>query len=311
MRYADHGWPVIPLHTPTAVGCSCSRPTDCGSPGKHPRTEHGLRDATIDPLEVRSWWNRWPEANVGIATGPASGLLVLDVDLPDGPDSLAQIEARYGRLPSTCEQRTGSGGRQLLFAHPAQPIGNRTGALPGIDVRGDGGYVVVPPSRHASGERYRWTGRAPAAAAPDWLVTLLTRDRTHQRPRTVPSAMPTAVPPPEALSRYGTAALDRELADLARAVEGTRNDSLNRAAFKLGQLVGAGALDAEQVADRLEEVGTRLGLGPAEVRRTIASGLTAGVEHPRSVPGNATAAPPAMVEGGTSRAPVRRRVRSR
>lgn len=280
VRYASHGWPVLPLHAPRVGGCSCTRGAGCTSAGKHPRTRRGVHEASCDLHQVREWWARWPDANIGIATGPTSGLLVVDIDLPDGPRSLAELEATYGQLPATCQQRTGSGGHQLLFAHPDHDVvGNRAALLAGVDVRGDGGYIVVAPSRHASGDRYRWTSRTAPTAAPGWLLDVLTRDRT---------APPASIGRPiihvestGAISRYATAALERELTALAGAVEGTRNDTLNRAAFNLGQLVGAGALPAEAVTRQLQHVADAIGLGPAEARRTITSGLGAGIANPR------------------------------
>jgi hypothetical protein len=282
LRYAEHGWPVLPLHTAHRRGCSCCNAIDCGSPGKHPRTGRGLHDASTDPDQLRGWWTRWPDANVGIATGASSKLLVLDIDLPDGPTSLARLQADQGALPPTCEQRTGSGGRQLLFAHPGHAVGNRTRLLPGIDLRGDGGYIVVPPSIHATGCRYQWLGRIPPADPPGWLLSLLDRSRTPDVPvvdvaaRTLPTGSPQ--------QRYIAAALQRELASLATAVEGSRNDTLNRAAFNLGQLAGAGLIGQDQVTAQLEQVAARTGLGSAEIRRTIASGLAAGLQHPRTPP---------------------------
>jgi hypothetical protein len=284
VRYAAHGWPVVPLHTPRPQGCSCGE-RGCGSPGKHPRTRRGLHDATTDPNHVRRLWDRWPDANIGVTTGGTSGLVVVDVDLPDGPASLAELEATHGTLPDTCEQRTGSGGRQLLFAHPSGTVGNRTRVVDGIDVRGDGGYIVVPPSRHATGDRYRWTRRIVPADPPGWLLELLARAR---HPATAPVDVPRTVadlPLPEETraQRYAAAAMRRELARLAAAVEGTRNDTLNRAAFNLGQLAAAGMIDPDRVAAELQRAATSIGLGPRETRRTIASGLAAGVQHPRSL----------------------------
>lgn len=296
-RYATHGWPVLPLHTPRPTGCSCTA-AECGSPGKHPRTARGLHDATTDLDQIRQWWSRWPHANLGVATGAASGLLVLDIDLPDGPATLARLESAHGPLPATCEQRTGSGGRQLLFAHPGQLVGNRTGLQPGIDVRADGGYIVVPPSLHATGDRYRWTGRIAPAPPPGWLLRLLERARTPGLPAV------TLPPPPRPTGtreqRYAASALHRELAVLASAVEGSRNDTLNRAAFNLGQLTATGLLDRDQVVAELERVATGIGLGPDESRRTIASGMAAGLRRPRSAP-----APPPP-DGRSIPAPVRR-----
>ncbi len=152
------------------------------SPGKRPYTHRGLHDASTDPDQIRGWWRKWPDANVGIRTGAESGLIVLDVD-PDhgGDESLAQLEALQGPLPATVQQRTGGGGRHYLFQHPGTPVRNRAGFRPGLDVRGDGGYIVAPPSRHISGERYAWEpGCSPdgieLAALPAWLLDLITRD---------------------------------------------------------------------------------------------------------------------------------------
>ncbi len=96
LDYARRGWPVIPLHTLTADGCSCHH--ECSSVGKHPRTKHGLKDATTDKESIRSWWDEWPDANVGIVAGAESGLVVLDVDPRHGGDeSLRRLERVLGR----------------------------------------------------------------------------------------------------------------------------------------------------------------------------------------------------------------------
>lgn len=307
VRYAEHGWPVLPLHSPADGGCTC-HVADCGSPGKHPRTARGVHQATTDVDQVRAWWDRWPHANVGIATGTGSALLVLDVDLPEGPDSLARLEHAHGQLPVTTEQRTGSGGRQLFFVQPDPPVGNRAGVVPGIDVRGEGGYVVVPPSLHASGRRYVWTGRTTPAPAPDWLVDVL--DRRHDRTPPMLLHEPSMpLPGRSRQQRYATAALRSELAGLAAAVEGTRNASLNRAAFSLGQLVGAGLLDHDEVAAELERVADGIGLGATEIRRTVASGLSAGLKQPRAIPEPSPSR--AAVSAGRTLAPPVRRIGAR
>jgi energy-coupling factor transporter ATP-binding protein EcfA2 len=141
-------------------------------------------DATTDGLTIRHWWAQWPDANVGIVTGGKHGLLVLDVDpRHGGDDSLCELERQHGPLPDTVESLTGGGGRHLLFQHPGGSITSRPIA-PGLDIKADGGYVVAPPSVHASGEVYRWEGAShpddvPLAPLPPWLEELL----TAQRPR--------------------------------------------------------------------------------------------------------------------------------
>ena len=158
LDYASRGWAVLPLHNPTAsLPCSCGL-ADCSSPGKHPCTDHGVKDATTDENTIRSWWKEHPTANVGIATGSVSGIAVLDIDpRHDGDDSLALLEREHGRLPDTVVVSTGGGGKHLYFKRPGGRAPNRTNLLPGIDVRGDGGFVVAPPSRHVSGGSYQWT----------------------------------------------------------------------------------------------------------------------------------------------------------
>lgn len=157
--YAKNGWPVVPLHTPSGDGgCSCSRGKECPSPGKHPRTPNGFKDASTDSFQIGEWWEKWPDANIGIVTGAVSGLFVLDVDLRHGGDeTLAQMERQYGALPRTAKVRTG-GGWHYYFRHPGGEV--RSGKLgPGIDLKADGGYVVAPPSLHASGQSYEWEVR--------------------------------------------------------------------------------------------------------------------------------------------------------
>ena len=135
-----------------------------------------LQQHRADAATLAQWFSRWPGANVGVITGEISNLIVLDVDPKHGgDDSLAELERRFGKLPDTVEARTGGGGRHLYFAHPGGLLLNRVGLRQGIDLRGDGGYVVAPPSLHPSGEHYAWApARSPdeigLAPLPRWLL---------------------------------------------------------------------------------------------------------------------------------------------
>lgn len=142
LTYARHGLPVFP----------------CRPDNKAPKTPHGFKDAATNEATIIAWWRRWPEALIGMPTGWASGVWVLDVDFPAGPASLAHLEAKIGPLPKTLEQITGSGGRHMFFAMvDGIEIKNSTSKLgPNLDVRGVGGYVIVAPSIHPSGNRYQW-----------------------------------------------------------------------------------------------------------------------------------------------------------
>ena len=188
LRYARAGRAVFPLHTPSAdASCSC-RKADCRSPGKHPRTPRGVKDATADEAQVRAWWGRWPEANIGVATGRASNFVALDVDVRHGGDaSLAELFDAHGGVPATAEVVTGGGGFHLLFEHPGVPFKNSSSVLgEGLDVKTDGGYVVAAPSLHASGRRYEWRSAMRPAPLPAWLLELLTAAANETHPRRSP-----------------------------------------------------------------------------------------------------------------------------
>lgn len=277
--YARRGWPVFPCHSPSgrSVGCSCGH-GDCSSPGKHPRVASGLHAATTESSQIERWWTRWPHANVAIRTGAASQLVVIDVDpAHGGADSLDALVRRHGRFfEATRTVRTGGGGWHYYFEHPGVTVRNDTGRRlgRGIDVRAEGGYVLAPPSVHVSGERYELEpGTKTAAPLPEWLTDQLTRE--PERP-----AYPN---PPDGVvgARWGEAALAGELDRLRTAGEGARNDTLNRIAFRLGQIVAAGALDETTVESMLVHGAQSIGLGEREATRTVRSGLTAGERYPR------------------------------
>ena len=147
IKYAKMGLAVFPV-----------RPEQ-----KRPYTPHGCKDAKTDPVVIREWWRRWPNANIGIATGKASGgLIVIDLDIDDdkginGRESLTMWERENGELPDTWIAITGRGGSHYYYrCADAENIKNRTGLLEGVDVRGEGGYVVAPPSIHENGATYEW-----------------------------------------------------------------------------------------------------------------------------------------------------------
>ncbi|MCK4624378.1 MAG: bifunctional DNA primase/polymerase [Phycisphaerae bacterium] len=178
LEYAQQGWQVLPIYEIDDGKCACGK-RGCNSPGKHPRTMHGLKDATTDQRDIKKWWEKWPNANIGIATGKVSGLMVLDIDPRNGgEDTLDEIENNNGRLPKTLQSITGSGGTHFYFRHPGGNVKSRANALgKGVDVKADGGYVVAPYSLHVSNRHYDWYRGTPdtqdVLVAPKWLLAKL------------------------------------------------------------------------------------------------------------------------------------------
>jgi hypothetical protein len=169
LDYLSRGWSVIPIRKRE------KRPAI--------RWQSFQHDCPSEQ-DVHGWFSRWPKANVAIVTGAVSGIVVLDVDTQyGGGDSLEQLERDNEPLPDTLEVKTGGGGRHLYFEHPGDILRNRVGIVPGIDIRGDGGCIVAPPSRHPSGKRYKWVkdrgpGQATLAPLPNWLEQII---RSHDK----------------------------------------------------------------------------------------------------------------------------------
>lgn len=159
LGYADQGLRVLPLHSPSDGRCSCGNP-NCEALGKHPRTRHGLKEATTDQNQIREWWTEaFPEANIGVIPGPR--FLVLDVDPRNGgAELLAELEAEHDPLPPSREARTGEyegeRGRHIWFRLPPGRRFGKDRIGSGVERISEGGYVVMPPSLHWSGVRYEW-----------------------------------------------------------------------------------------------------------------------------------------------------------
>ena len=237
LAYAAKNWPVFPCN------------------GKRPCVLGGFHAATLLVETITLWWSElFPKANIGIPTGSRIGAWVLDVDAPDGHISLARFEAEHGKLPLTLEQRTGGGGRHLFFKLlPGQIVRNSASKVaPGIDVRGEGGYIVAAPSLHESGEEYGFVNDAPIVEAPDALMELV-------------------------LNSPPTINGDDCVKAVLEAHEGTRNDTLNKAAFRLGKLVAVAGIGKAEAVTKLLRSADVVGLPADEAAKTIESGLNAGI----------------------------------
>ena len=236
--------------------------------GKVPITAHGLHDATRDPAEVEAIWKRHPNANIGVRTGRLSGISVLDVDPESGGgDSLTKIETEHGPLPGTITQITGGGGVHLVYRYKA---GLGIGAAvwgPGLDLRSEGGYIVVAPSVHPNGCHYRWLGDVWRDDLAEWPGCLRLPER-H-----VP-------PPPTAREYRPTGDGGGPLIGLIQVVldgqPGERNARLNWAAWTARQHIMAGRFDSHTAVAALQLAAEQVGLPTDEALRTIASGLGVG-----------------------------------
>lgn len=188
LSYASHDIPVFPLHEVDATGkCSCREGASCESPGKHPRIKKNLVRATTDKVQIHTWWERWPNANIAILTGHVSRLVSFDMDTyKPGAMTPDDVEEKLGKLPDTRTISTGSDGLQMYYLIPEGEILKgipENGLGPGLCVKANGGYVVAPPSRTKGA--YETTKHCAIADAPDWLLKAL---RNHSRRDSKPVA---------------------------------------------------------------------------------------------------------------------------
>lgn len=243
---------------------------------KTPITDNGFKAATRFAHIIRRWWSDNPTAMIGVPTGERIGAWVLDIDpRHEGNETLAALEQEYGELPATLTATTASGGKHFYFRHVAG-VRNRGNLGPGIDVRGDGGYVIAPGSVTVAGGQYEWDNDLRPQDAPQWLLDLVVRKPTPTN-TVAPSGHVTN-------SAYVNAAVDRELADLSATPMGNRNNALNDSAFCLGTFVGAGALPESEARALLQDVARGWGRDWARCAKTIENGLAAGIRNPREIP---------------------------
>jgi hypothetical protein len=283
LGYAARGIPVYPVHWPrptpggASLACSCPRGPSCDRPAKHPLVRHGVKQATTDPDRIGRWWRRWPAANLGLATG-----VVFDALDADGASGLAALRQLAGtvslRLPGPLV-RTGGGGWHYWFAPTG--LGNRPPrGLDHVDWRGRGGAVLAPPSRHISGGSYRWVRTLDQAPLPEVPAAL----RALLGPQSTPHGVAAPARAVQLGQPYGRRALADELARLRRATKGQRNRALNQTAFKVYRYVGGGVLDDQEVTAAFTRTALAIGLGTAEIRRTLASARAGGLANPRGLP---------------------------
>ena len=324
LAYAARGWPVFPCDNRPDIPAEGER--DAIKREKSPlvpkESKAGAKDgglylATTDEAQIRKWWAKWPKALVGVPTGARIGAFVVDLDPRDhSSDDMLRGLADWcgGSLPPCAVTRTQSGGLHLWFALPegVEKLGNRAGLFRKIksapdcirehvDIRGDGGYVIVPPSVMDTGKVYLWEvepdGDLPQA--PAILVdAICKRGAFDESKAAAPAAVPGtiserakaarnaggATPQEKAQKAYAASALDKAVADLRAAPKGTRGSDLNKAAFSLGGIVAAGLLSETLVRSELFSASEANGLtatdGAGKVLDNIRRAMADGMEKP-------------------------------
>lgn len=266
LLYASRGWHVFPCHN--GPGCSCGVP-DCSSPAKHPRTARGLHDATTDERQIRAWWSLWPNANVGVRTGAVSGFWVLDYDaVPKALGRHRPLVLDLSACPPTLTSRTPSGGLHLLYRGTTRTSQSVLGAS--VDTRGEGGYILAPPSVGANGQPYRWESRRHAAR---WEPTF----------PAVEAPAPRAAPPIPVSNHDRVTAYAQAVARGLAAVATDRWAATLRAARTLGGVLHHGLpveLATGLLLDAATGNGSREKYGDRKLLRCIADGLRMGEAHP-------------------------------
>ncbi len=285
LETAARGWKVFPLRTDSKIAA----------------VSHWENWATTDPNKIRAQWGRGP-FNIGIACGP-SGLVVIDLDMPKPGKQIKPRWQRYhdagvasgaqmlqvlasqqtNSLPGrTFTVATPSGGTHLYYRNTTgRRLSSTTDSVGWlIDTRAHGGYVVAPGST-VPGGAYRAVDTHEAAPIVCWLAALITSKPAAKRPPK--PRLPVMPANSNRRQRYAHTSLAAEIDRLSSTLEGSRNDALNRAAYNLGQLIGAGLLSHETVERLLTAAALHIGLTPRETAATLTSGLTAGMRNPRKV----------------------------
>jgi hypothetical protein len=252
LAYAAAGWSIVPAATAGKRALVAWRQWQGAAP---------------DPELLAAWFARWPKANLAVVTGRVSGIVVVDVDpRHHGDAALAELEDHHGPLPLEAVVATPAGGQHLYLRHPGRRVGNSNGRIGrGVDVRGDGGLALLPPSRRTDGA-YRWLAGGPATVPPippGWAPLLHPSPRPRQ-----------PVEPPPSDRGRDAARLAGLLRALERAPEGRRNGTLYWCGKRLAELVDQGAPASWRRV--LERAGVAVGLEPAEVRDTLNSALGGG-----------------------------------
>jgi len=282
LRYANLGWKIVPLHYPTftedGVKCSCGK-KECKNQGKHPIPSKWTEVATDDKTQITEWWKVKPQANIGIACGPESGIFLVDID---GDKSVERMKvfattrgADINSDLNTVKSKT-SRGFHLVFKWDDRlaELKNWTKLSEDLDIKSTGGQFVAPPSAHKSGIQYEWItppwGVDPKPL-PDWLFDFLKTEQAKKKQEKLKKKVEDAKKRKYQVGKYVDVAIDDELHILRSVSEGERNTQLNESAIKLYGLSKGGYIDRSDVDSALAREARRLGLKEREIRATMDS----------------------------------------
>lgn len=280
--------PTILLDQALAIAATGVPVFPCGA-NKAPVCVGGLNRATCNPASIRTLFSHKAAVLIGMPTGPASGVVVIDID--PRHDGNEWLDANRYRLPATRTHGTMSGGFHLVFNDSGHGIRNSAGLhkngkgiAPGVDVRGAGGYVCIPPS-----PGYTITDDAPRAEVPAWLVALCNAPREPVPAEAMPLRKPRVAVAHGEASPYGRATLESACHDLSNAPEGAKHETINREAYSVGGLVSAGHIPQGEAIQALEGAlrdlsarGTIKDMRAAE--RTLRAAFQQGMGRPRDIP---------------------------
>lgn len=252
---------------------------------KSPCTARGFKSASADPDRIREMFARRDAAAIGLPMGRATGIVAVDIDVKDGARGRDWLEANAHRIPVTRRHQTQSGGVHLIFEMPAAEVRNTASKIaPGVDVRGDGGYIIVPPS-----PGYTVAEDADPAPMPDWLLQLA---MPAPAPAPAPQRVPSGTPAPDGGTPYGRTALRMACDAIMQAADGAKHDTLNKEAYSIGGLAAAGELiEAEAFAaldDALSAIAPRCKNYRA-AKQTLRQAFDKGKGFPRDVPNRSPA----------------------
>ena len=288
-KYGTEGWSIFPLKVESKEPLPMS---------------HGFKDATTRMDTIGKHWETKPR-NIGLATGEVNGIMVVDVD--NEALFLKFLEKQEQTFPDGLRVKTNKGFHAYFQYPKGHDIGSRTFPALGFDIRGNGGYVLAPPSNHPAGGVYDFIGTGSLSALkdlvepPQWLVDFLMKPKALAKDTNTALDYRAPISASNGTSNYGKTALEGECNALATAPEGGRNGQLNASAFSLGQLVAGGEISETDAYTALKQAAISCGLSNSETGKTLASGFKAGKQEPRSAPPNHSAQ-----ERGITEAPATR-----